>query len=146
MTYMCWGNNVRPVLLNFSESRCSDFSFFLLGSDGKRILIYPSLYVFPLIIAILEWLLWPGLLKCALYSFIYLFIFLISLIFFYRNKNVMKIFSDRGIITKESPIEVAESSDVVITMLPSSASVSYGCNCSSTFGVSYIVNGVKLKT
>ncbi|KAI5671220.1 hypothetical protein M9H77_11584 [Catharanthus roseus] len=39
------------------------------------------------------------------------------------NKNTMKIFSDKGTVTKESPFEVAESSDVVITMLPSSANV-----------------------
>lgn len=39
------------------------------------------------------------------------------------NKSIMKIFSEKGIVTKESPFEVAETSDVVITMLPSSASV-----------------------
>ncbi|KAM7524835.1 hypothetical protein LguiA_014737 [Lonicera macranthoides] len=36
------------------------------------------------------------------------------------NHKVMKMFSDEGILTKESPSEVAETSDVVITMLPSS--------------------------
>jgi 3-hydroxyisobutyrate dehydrogenase len=36
----------------------------------------------------------------------------------------MKKFSDDGIPTKRSPLEVSESSDVVITMLPSSAHVS----------------------
>ncbi|KAL3520263.1 hypothetical protein ACH5RR_018412 [Cinchona calisaya] len=36
------------------------------------------------------------------------------------NQNAMKIFSEKGILTKESPIEVAENSDVLITMLPSS--------------------------
>ncbi|XP_063944235.1 probable 3-hydroxyisobutyrate dehydrogenase, mitochondrial isoform X1 [Daucus carota subsp. sativus] len=35
------------------------------------------------------------------------------------NPNAMKLFSDRGILTKESPFEVTEASDVVITMLPS---------------------------
>ncbi|CAK9141179.1 unnamed protein product [Ilex paraguariensis] len=35
------------------------------------------------------------------------------------NPNVMKMFSEKGILTKESPSEVAETSDVVITMLPS---------------------------
>ncbi|KAE9461453.1 hypothetical protein C3L33_06640, partial [Rhododendron williamsianum] len=35
----------------------------------------------------------------------------------------MKLFSERGILTKESPFEIAETSDVVITMLPSSANV-----------------------
>ncbi|XP_027089265.1 probable 3-hydroxyisobutyrate dehydrogenase, mitochondrial isoform X1 [Coffea arabica] len=36
------------------------------------------------------------------------------------DHNAMKIFSERGILTKESPFEVADSSDVLITMLPSS--------------------------
>lgn len=35
------------------------------------------------------------------------------------NPNVMKMFSEKGILTKESPFEVTETSDVVITMLPS---------------------------
>ncbi|XP_059666520.1 probable 3-hydroxyisobutyrate dehydrogenase, mitochondrial isoform X2 [Cornus florida] len=39
------------------------------------------------------------------------------------NHNVMEMFSDKGITTKESPFEVAEISDVVITMLPSSSHV-----------------------
>ncbi|WCJ24332.1 3-hydroxyisobutyrate dehydrogenase mitochondrial [Euphorbia peplus] len=39
------------------------------------------------------------------------------------NVNVIKMFSDMGIPTKETPFEVAEASDVVITMLPSSAHV-----------------------
>lgn len=39
------------------------------------------------------------------------------------NPNVMKIFMDEGILTKESPLEIAETSDVVITMLPSSSHV-----------------------
>lgn len=39
------------------------------------------------------------------------------------NENAMKKFSDDGIPTKRSPLEVSESSDVVITMLPSSAHV-----------------------
>lgn len=36
----------------------------------------------------------------------------------------MKMFSDMGVPTKETPFEVAEASDVVITMLPSSSHVS----------------------
>ncbi|XP_058196968.1 probable 3-hydroxyisobutyrate dehydrogenase, mitochondrial isoform X2 [Rhododendron vialii] len=39
------------------------------------------------------------------------------------NRSAMKLFSERGILTKESPFEIAETSDVVITMLPSSANV-----------------------
>ncbi|PIN04352.1 putative dehydrogenase [Handroanthus impetiginosus] len=39
------------------------------------------------------------------------------------NHDVMKKFSDKGILTKNSPLEVAEASDAVITMLPSSAHV-----------------------
>ncbi|KAK9267348.1 hypothetical protein L1049_009772 [Liquidambar formosana] len=39
------------------------------------------------------------------------------------NHNVMKTFSDKGVPTKETPLEVAEASDVVITMLPSSSHV-----------------------
>jgi len=41
-----------------------------------------------------------------------------------RNENSMKKFSDDGIPTKQSPLEVSESSDVIITMLPSSTHVS----------------------
>lgn len=36
----------------------------------------------------------------------------------------MKAFSKKGVLTKNSPLEVAEESDAVITMLPSSAHVS----------------------
>jgi hypothetical protein len=43
----------------------------------------------------------------------------------FSNENAMKKFSDDGIPTKRSPLEVSESSDVVITMLPSSAHVSW---------------------
>lgn len=39
------------------------------------------------------------------------------------NCNAMKKFSDTGVETKETPLEVAEASDVVITMLPSSSHV-----------------------
>ncbi|KAM0862707.1 hypothetical protein ACQ4PT_045089 [Festuca glaucescens] len=39
------------------------------------------------------------------------------------NENAMKKFLDDGIPTKRSPLEVSESSDVVITMLPSSTHV-----------------------
>lgn len=39
------------------------------------------------------------------------------------NHSAMKLFSDRGILTKDSPFEIAEMSDVVITMLPSSSNV-----------------------
>uniref|UniRef100_A0A0D9WT82 3-hydroxyisobutyrate dehydrogenase n=2 Tax=Leersia perrieri TaxID=77586 RepID=A0A0D9WT82_9ORYZ len=39
------------------------------------------------------------------------------------NERTMKKFSDDGIPTKRSPLEVSESSDVIITMLPSSAHV-----------------------
>ncbi|KAM4101377.1 hypothetical protein ACB094_05G139000 [Castanea mollissima] len=39
------------------------------------------------------------------------------------NCNAMKKFSDMGVPTKETPFEVAEASDVVITMLPSSSHV-----------------------
>ncbi|KAL5577405.1 hypothetical protein UlMin_019104 [Ulmus minor] len=40
-----------------------------------------------------------------------------------KNSNVLKKFSDMGVETKETPFEVAEASDVVITMLPSSPHV-----------------------
>ncbi|KAK2995686.1 hypothetical protein RJ640_013484 [Escallonia rubra] len=40
------------------------------------------------------------------------------------NPTAVKTFSDSGIPTKESPWEVAETSDIVITMLPSSSHVS----------------------
>ncbi|WMV14172.1 hypothetical protein MTR67_007557 [Solanum verrucosum] len=36
------------------------------------------------------------------------------------NHNIMKMFSDKGVLTEDLPLKVAESSDVVITMLPSS--------------------------
>ncbi|KAL6991960.1 3-hydroxyisobutyrate dehydrogenase [Sarracenia purpurea var. burkii] len=36
------------------------------------------------------------------------------------NHDVMKLFSERGIPTTNSPFEIAETSDVIITMLPSS--------------------------
>ncbi|TMW99324.1 hypothetical protein EJD97_002740 [Solanum chilense] len=36
------------------------------------------------------------------------------------NHNVMKMFSAKGVLTEDSPLKVAETSDVVITMLPSS--------------------------
>ncbi|KAK4744203.1 hypothetical protein SAY87_010515 [Trapa incisa] len=39
------------------------------------------------------------------------------------NYNVMKMFSERGVPTRSTPYEIAESSDVVITMLPSSSHV-----------------------
>ncbi|KAL1560517.1 3-hydroxyisobutyrate dehydrogenase [Salvia divinorum] len=39
------------------------------------------------------------------------------------NHDVMKAFSDKGFLTKNSPLQVAEESDAVITMLPSSAHV-----------------------
>ncbi|EXB75213.1 putative 3-hydroxyisobutyrate dehydrogenase [Morus notabilis] len=39
------------------------------------------------------------------------------------NYNVLKKFSDIGVDTKETPYEIAEASDVVITMLPSSSHV-----------------------
>lgn len=39
------------------------------------------------------------------------------------NCNVMKKYSDMGVSTKQTPSEVAEASDVVITMLPSSSHV-----------------------
>ncbi|KAG8499019.1 hypothetical protein CXB51_005429 [Gossypium anomalum] len=39
------------------------------------------------------------------------------------NCNVMKKYSDMGVSTKQTPFEVAEASDVVITMLPSSSHV-----------------------
>ncbi|KAK4488099.1 hypothetical protein RD792_003841 [Penstemon davidsonii] len=39
------------------------------------------------------------------------------------NRDVVKSFSEKGILTKNSPFEVAEASDVVITMLPSSSIV-----------------------
>lgn len=45
--------------------------------------------------------------------------------FDFRNCNAMKKFSDMGVETKETPLEVAEASDVVITMLPSSSHVSF---------------------
>lgn len=43
----------------------------------------------------------------------------------FSNEDAMNKFSDDGIPTKRSPLEVSESSDVVITMLPSSAHVSW---------------------
>ncbi|KGN65921.1 probable 3-hydroxyisobutyrate dehydrogenase, mitochondrial isoform X1 [Cucumis sativus] len=39
------------------------------------------------------------------------------------NRNTMKNYSDLGVATKETPFEVAEASDVVITMLPSPSHV-----------------------
>ncbi|KAK6267492.1 hypothetical protein QUC31_011652 [Theobroma cacao] len=39
------------------------------------------------------------------------------------NCNVMKMYSDMGVSTKQTPFEVAEASEVVITMLPSSSHV-----------------------
>ncbi|KAL8512627.1 hypothetical protein ACS0TY_018932 [Phlomoides rotata] len=39
------------------------------------------------------------------------------------NQDVMKKFSEKGVLTKNSPLEVAETSDAVITMLPSSEHV-----------------------
>ncbi|XP_060974958.1 probable 3-hydroxyisobutyrate dehydrogenase, mitochondrial isoform X1 [Cannabis sativa] len=39
------------------------------------------------------------------------------------NSNALKAFSDMGIVTKETPFEIGEVSDVVITMLPSSSHV-----------------------
>ncbi|KAJ4844688.1 hypothetical protein Tsubulata_029085 [Turnera subulata] len=39
------------------------------------------------------------------------------------NKNILKMFAEIGVETKETPFEVAEASDVVITMLPSSSHV-----------------------
>ncbi|KAI4297091.1 hypothetical protein L6164_036998 [Bauhinia variegata] len=39
------------------------------------------------------------------------------------NSDVMRMFSQMGVTTKKTPYEVAEASDVVITMLPSSAHV-----------------------
>lgn len=48
-----------------------------------------------------------------------------GIIFFpIRNRNTMKKYSDLGVATKETPFEVAEASDVVITMLPSPSHVS----------------------
>lgn len=41
------------------------------------------------------------------------------------NHDVMNAFSDKGFLTKNSPLGVAEESDAVITMLPSSAHVSF---------------------
>ncbi|XP_023520241.1 probable 3-hydroxyisobutyrate dehydrogenase, mitochondrial isoform X2 [Cucurbita pepo subsp. pepo] len=40
-----------------------------------------------------------------------------------RNRNTMEKYSDMGVATKETPFEVAEASDVVITMLPSPSHV-----------------------
>lgn len=40
-----------------------------------------------------------------------------------NNLNVMKMFTEKGILTRDSPSEVAETCDVVITMLPSSSHV-----------------------
>ncbi|XP_057763867.1 probable 3-hydroxyisobutyrate dehydrogenase, mitochondrial isoform X2 [Salvia miltiorrhiza] len=39
------------------------------------------------------------------------------------NHDVMRAFSEKGFLVKNSPLEVAEESDAVITMLPSSAHV-----------------------
>ncbi|KAL7212563.1 hypothetical protein ACSBR2_015287 [Camellia fascicularis] len=39
------------------------------------------------------------------------------------NHNVMKLFSERGVLTKDLPSEIAKTSDVIITMLPSSTHV-----------------------
>jgi 3-hydroxyisobutyrate dehydrogenase-like beta-hydroxyacid dehydrogenase len=41
-----------------------------------------------------------------------------------RNENAMRKFSDDRIPIKQSPLEVSESSDVIIIMLPSSSHVS----------------------
>lgn len=42
-----------------------------------------------------------------------------------RNHNVMTMFSAKGVLTEDSPLKVAETSDVVITMLPSSNHVRF---------------------
>ncbi|EEF39213.1 3-hydroxyisobutyrate dehydrogenase, putative [Ricinus communis] len=39
------------------------------------------------------------------------------------NCNVIKMFTDMGVSTKETPLEVAEASNIVITMLPSTSHV-----------------------
>ena len=44
---------------------------------------------------------------------------------FFRNCDAMKKFFDMGAATKKTPSEVAEASDVVITMLPASSHVSF---------------------
>ncbi|XP_010245774.1 PREDICTED: probable 3-hydroxyisobutyrate dehydrogenase, mitochondrial isoform X2 [Nelumbo nucifera] len=40
-----------------------------------------------------------------------------------KNRDAMKKFLEKGVVAKETPFEVAEASDVVITMLPSSSHV-----------------------
>jgi 3-hydroxyisobutyrate dehydrogenase-like beta-hydroxyacid dehydrogenase len=57
----------------------------------------------------------------------------------------MKKFSDDGIPTKRSPLEVSESSDVVITMLPSSAHVSWFHGQSLFRGVSWLHDEATLR-
>lgn len=42
---------------------------------------------------------------------------------FYRNENALKKFSEKGIPVAETPYQLSESSDVIITMLPSSSHV-----------------------
>ncbi|PSS02608.1 3-hydroxyisobutyrate dehydrogenase [Actinidia chinensis var. chinensis] len=39
------------------------------------------------------------------------------------NQTVMKFFSEKGILTKDSPFEIAEASDIIVSMLPSSTHV-----------------------
>ena len=40
-----------------------------------------------------------------------------------RNRDALKLFLDKGVAIKETPKDIAEASDVVITMLPSSSHV-----------------------
>lgn len=42
----------------------------------------------------------------------------------YRSRDAMKMFTEMGVSARETPYEVAQDSQVVITMLPSSSHVS----------------------
>jgi 3-hydroxyisobutyrate dehydrogenase-like beta-hydroxyacid dehydrogenase len=43
------------------------------------------------------------------------------------NRDVMKMFTEMGVSSRETPYEVAQDSEVVITMLPSSSHEQMGC-------------------
>lgn len=50
----------------------------------------------------------------------------------------MKMFSEMGVSARDTPYEVAQESEVVITMLPSSAHVSYYFFCLAERSASFI--------
>lgn len=51
----------------------------------------------------------------------------------------MKMFSDKGVLTEDSPLKVAETSDVVITMLPSSNHVRFAYHFVSYYVMHFLI-------